>query len=292
MRSYKLVSFSLILIFVSLFLLPNLFSKKNNYHANNIRIKGSDTVIELVQIWTEKFISKNPEFNISIAGGGSGVGFAALINGTCDIVMSSRKIDSNEIKLAKVKNINPTEFEIGSDGLAVIINRNNPIKKLTVAQLSDIFTGEIFNWKKLGWINKKIVILSRENNSGTYIFFKNKILKKNNIHNEFSSDALMMTSSQAIYNEIAQNPNAIGYVSLGFVNNKIKSVSIKSTNGKNYILPTVQNVMNNTYPISRPLYIYTNGAPKGHIKKFINYILSNEGQNIILKIGFIPIKQT
>ncbi|MDR0915463.1 MAG: phosphate ABC transporter substrate-binding protein [Endomicrobium sp.] len=257
----------------------------------SIKIKGSDTIVNLVQMWTEQFIEKNPSFNINITGGGSGAGFAALINKTCDIVMSSRPIADKECKLAKYNNILPVGFEIGRDGLAVIVNKNNIIDKLTIEEVKDIFTGKISNWKSFGWEDREIVVLSRESNSGTYTFFKNKIIRHNNkSEDEFSTNVLMMPSSQSVYNEVCQNPNAIGYVGMGFVNNNVKVISIATDIHSQYIAPIPLNVMNNKYPISRPLYFYIDYKRDSAVNKFISYVLSEVSQKNIIKAGFIPAK--
>jgi phosphate transport system substrate-binding protein len=266
--------------------------KHNTVTGTSIKIKGSDTIVNLVQMLIEEFMNKNPSFNINITGGGSGAGFASLINKTCDIVMSSRKIADKEYKLAVSKNIIPVCFEIGKDGLAVIVNKNNIVNKLTIEEVRNIFTAKISNWKHFGWDNRKIVVLSRESNSGTYMFFRDKIMKKNHKYaQEFSTRVLMMPSSQAVYNEVCQNPNAIGYVGMGFVNNNVKVVSIANNAHSQYVSPIPLNVMNNTYPISRPLYFYIDSQTKYLIiNKFINYVLSEIGQRNVLKAGFIPVR--
>jgi len=238
----------------------------------------------------EKFVEQNPSFNISVTGGGSGTGFASLINKTCDIAMSSRKIEEKERVLAESKNVKPVEFKIGLDGLVVLVNKKNPVNKLTLEQLRDIFMARIINWKEVGGENRKIVILSRESNSGTHMFFKKRVLGINN-KNEFSTQSLMMPSSQAICDEVYQNPNALGYVGMGFVNERVKSVSIAVNAKSKYVYPIPKNVVNGTYPISRPLYIYTNGALQDVVKMFIDYVLSDAGQKIVLETDFVPIKK-
>ncbi|GHT16281.1 phosphate ABC transporter substrate-binding protein [Endomicrobiia bacterium] len=259
----------------------------------SIQIRGSDTIVNLIQEWVEKFVEQNPSFNISVTGGGSGTGFASLINGTCDIAMSSRRIEEKEKMLAESKNINPVEFKIGLDGLAILVNKNNPVNKLTLEQLRDIFMARITNWKEVGGRNRKIVILSRESNSGTYMFFKERVLGigDENNKNEFSTQSLMMSSSQTICNEVCQNPNALGYVGMGFVDERVKPVSVAVNAESEYVYPMPKNVMNGTYPISRPLYIYTNGESQDVVKMFIDYALSAAGQKIVLEADFIPIRK-
>jgi len=258
-----------------------------------IQIKGSDTIVNLVQAWVEEFAKLRPGVNIGITGGGSGTGFAALLNGTCDIAMASRAIEDKEIKLAKEKNIKPVEFIVGLDGLAVVVHPKNPVSKLTMDEVRDIFMGNIKNWKEVGGEDRTIVILSRESNSGTHMFFKEHVLRKGNKKGteEFSPSALLMPSSQTIVNEVMQNPNAIGYVGIGYLSNYLKAIAIAKDRKSKYIEPKIESVMNFSYAISRPLYLYTPNEPSGVVKDFINFALSNEGQKIVRKVDFVPIKK-
>jgi phosphate transport system substrate-binding protein len=257
-----------------------------------MQIKGSDTIVNLIQVWAEKFVEDKPSCNVGVTGGGSGTGFAALINGTCDIAMSSRIIEDKENSMAKNNNVAPVEYIVGLDGLAILINKNNPVNNLTLEQLRDIFMAKITNWKEVGGEDRKIVILSRESNSGTHMFFKEHVIRLGNskAKDEFAPQSLLMPSSQAIYDEVYQNPNALGYVGMGYINDGIKAVSVASDEHSAYVYPNADNVMSGKYPISRPLYLYTNGQPKGVIKDFIDYALSNEGQQIVLETDFVPIK--
>jgi phosphate transport system substrate-binding protein len=260
--------------------------------GQSIQIKGSDTIVNLVQVWAEKFVENKPDINVGVTGGGSGTGFAALFNGTCDIAMSSREIEEKEKNLAAVKNVSPVEFKVGLDGLAILINKDNPADKLTVSQLRDIFTAKITNWKEVGGPDMKIVILSRESNSGTHMFFKEHVIRggDKNSKTEFSVHSLLMPSSQAIYDEIYQNPHALGYVGMGFINDKVKAVSVAVDENSQYVYPTPENVLSGKYPVSRPLYLYTDGSPQGLTKDFIDYALSDEGQKIVLETDFVPIQ--
>lgn len=266
--------------------------QQNAGSGTSIQIKGSDTIVNLVQVWAEKFVENKPSVNVGVTGGGSGTGFAALFNRTCDIAMSSREIEEKEKNLAAGKNVNPLEFKVGLDGLAILVNKENPVDKLTISQLRDIFTAEITNWKEVGGYDKKIVILSRESNSGTHMFFKERVIRvgDKNSKEEFSVHSLLMPSSQAIYDEIYQNPCALGYVGMGFINDKVKAVSVSVDGSGEYIYPTTENVLSGKYPISRPLYLYTDGIPQGLTKDFIDYSLSNEGQKIVLETDFVPIR--
>ena len=264
-----------------------------NKKTVEIQIKGSDTIVNLLQAWAEEFCKNYPDVSIGVTGGGSGTGFAALFNRICDIAMSSREIEEQELILAKEKNIKPVEYKIGLDGLIVIVNPKNPISTLTMDQLRDIFMGKIKNWKELGGVNKKIVILSREVNSGTHVFFKEHVLRKGNKKGkeEFAPEALLMPSSQSIVNEIMQNPYAIGYVGMGYISSNIKVLSIARTSKDKPVFPSIETVLDNSYPISRPLYLYTDGEPNGIVKDFISYALSPEGQKIVAKLDFVPIRK-
>ncbi|MFH1540275.1 MAG: PstS family phosphate ABC transporter substrate-binding protein [Elusimicrobiota bacterium] len=267
--------------------------QSQNETKTGIQIKGSDTMVNLVQVWAEEFAKLNTVVNIGVTGGGSGIGFAALLNGTCDIAVASRAIEDKEVELAKEKNIKPVEFIVGLDGLSVIVHPDNPISKLTMDEVRDIFIGNVKNWKDVGGVNKPIVILSRESNSGTHVFFKEHILRRNNKKGteEFPPSALHMASSQAIVDEVMQNSNAIGYVGMGYLSNHLKAIAIAKDEKSKYIEPKIENVMNMAYPISRPLYLYTNGGPSGAIKDFIDFALSDEGQKIVRKVDFAPIKK-
>ncbi len=256
-----------------------------------MQIKGSDTIVNLVQVWAEEYVGSHQDCNIGVTGGGSGTGFAALLNNTCDIAMASRQAEDREIDLAKEKNIQYKEFIVGLDGLAVLVNKDNPVTHLTMEQLRDIFMAKITNWKEVGGDDKEIVILSRESNSGTHMFFKEHVLrhgeKKNK--NEFSPSSLLMPSSQAIFDEIYQNPHALGYVGMGFINNNVKALSISNWNSDEFVYPSIENVKSGKYPISRPLYLYTNGQPQKMAKDFINFALSPQGQKIVVETDFVPV---
>jgi len=278
------------LIFAIVLISATAFAAKDK---NSIQIKGSDTMVNLAQSWAEKFMEENPGDFIAVTGGGSGTGLSSLISGTCDIAMSSRNIKNKEVGLAKQKGINPNEIMVALDGLAVVVNPSNPVDKFTISQLADIFTGRITNWKEVGGKNEKIVLLSREVNSGTHVYFKEHVLRKGNPSGseEFASGALMLSSSQAIADEVAGNPSTIGYYGMGYISPKQKAVAIAKDEKSEYISPTLENVISGKYPISRPLFIYTNGSPQGLVKKFDDFCLSQEGQDIVLKTDFVPVKR-
>jgi phosphate transport system substrate-binding protein len=260
--------------------------------AKALQIKGSDTMVNLGQAWAEEFMKKNPDISVAVTGGGSGTGIAALLNKTTDIAESSRDIHADEVEIAKQKGMNIKEIHVGNDGIVAAVHPSNPISKLTIPQLSAIYTGKILNWKELGGQDQNIVVLSRERNSGTHVYFLEEVVKlgdKNN-PNEFSKEILMMPSSQAIIDELSNNNAAIGYFGHGYLTGKQKALLIAKDDKSLYIEPTIESVIKKAYPIARPLYFYVNGEPVENIKKFIDFILSDDGQKIVLKMDFVPIK--
>ena len=275
------------IIGIFMFFMAALYAEKDS-----IQIKGSDTMVNLGQAWAEAFMEKYPGIFVAVTGGGSGTGIASLLNGTCDIAECSRTIKEKEIALARQKGIEPKEFTVGLDGLAVVVHPDNPVDKLTIGQLSRIFTGAITNWKEVGGKDSRIVVLSREVNSGTHVYFKEHVVRKNDpeSNEEFAADALLMSSSQAIADEIAQNPQAIGYYGMGYISPHQKPVAVAKDADSTYVLPLIENVIDGRYAVSRPLLVYTNGEPKGLVKEFLDFVLSDEGQKIVLEIDFVPIK--
>lgn len=250
-------------------------------------------MVNLAQAWAEKYMEKNPGDFIAVTGGGSGTGLSSLISGTCDIAMSSRNIKEKEVALAKQKGVNSQEIKVALDGLAVVVNPANPVNKLTLEQLAAIFTGKVSSWKELGGKDEKIVVLSREVNSGTHVYFKEHVLRKGNPDGkeEFAPGALLLSSSQAIADEVAGNPAAIGYYGMGYISAKQKAVAVAPDAKSEYVEPKIENVLNGRYPICRPLFLYTNGSAQGLVKKFIDFVLSKEGQDIVLATDFVPIKE-
>jgi phosphate transport system substrate-binding protein len=250
-------------------------------------------MVNLGQAWAEDFMVKYPNVSVAVTGGGSGTGIAAMINGTTDISESSRQIKKEEIEAAQKNGVDPTEFKVGLDGLAVVVNPKNPVKELTMDQLRDIFMGTTTNWKDVGGNDGKIVLLSRESNSGTHLYFKEHVLRRGNEKGpeEFATSALLMPSSQAIADEIATNVNAIGYYGLGYVSEKQKAIAVAPMAGAPAVLPSTGAVISGEYPISRPLFMYTKGQPSGVIKSFMDFVLSEEGQKIVQELDFVPLKQ-
>jgi phosphate transport system substrate-binding protein len=259
-----------------------------------IQNKGSDTIVNLALAWAERYQTEHPDISISVTGGGSGTGIAALINGTVDIANASRAITADEIKQAKSNGVNPVQVVISRDAIAVVVNPQNPVRRLTLQQISDIYSGKINNWTGVGGDDRPIVRLSRETNSGTHVYFLQTVIRLGDPKNTtlFSTDTLLLPSSEGIINEVRQNPNAIGYDGLGYIPldlmNSVIAVAVDA--GGAYVIPSIATVNNNSYPVSRDLYMYTNGQPTGAIKDYINWILSPEAQKIVADLGFVPIK--
>lgn len=256
-----------------------------------IQIKGSDTIVNLSQAWAEAFMAENPQTSLAVTGGGSGTGIAALINGTTDIANSSRKIKKKEIDDAQKAGYYPEEFKVAIDALAVIVNPANPVKELTIDQLSGIYTGQISNWNEVGGKDQKILVLSRERNSGTHMYFLEHVLRKGNEKGpeQFAPSVLMLPSSEAIINETSTSESAIGYDGLGYVTPKVKTIAVAAKSGDPFVLPSQETATNRTYPIWRFLYMYTGFKPRGDIKAFIDFTMSEKGQKIVEEMGFVPL---
>lgn len=259
-----------------------------------IQIKGSDTMVNLGQAWAEEFMAENPNVSIAITGGGSGTGIAALINGTTDIANSSRKIKKKELEDAQKGGYYPEEFKVAVDALAVIVNPANPVKELTFDQLADIFTGKITNWNEVGGKDAKILVLSRDRNSGTHMYFLEHVLRKGNEKGpeQFAPSTLMLPSSEAIISETSTSENAIGYDGLGYVSSKVKTLAVARQQGEAFVQPSKETAMNKTYPIWRFLYMYTGFKPKGEKKAFLDFAMSAKGQKIVEDMGFVPLGES
>jgi len=252
---------------------------------------GSDTIVNLALAWAEAYQKVSPEVRISVSGGGSGTGLAALVNGTTDIANASRKIKKEEIADAEKNGIKPYEIEIARDAIGVIVNPHNPVQQLTLQQVSDIYSGQIKNWQEVGGENRPIVLLSRESNSGTHVFFLETVVRLSQKGNKalFSQDTLLLPSSEGIIAEVRQNPNAIGYDGLGYITPEVKTVAIAPKDGGEYVKPSVESVNSGQYPIARPLFMYTPGEPVGVIKAYIDWLLGPDGQQIVKELGFVPL---
>ena len=256
-----------------------------------IENKGSDTIVNLALAWAEKYQTEHPDIRISVTGGGSGTGIAALLNKTVSIANASRKISADELKEAGKQGVNPVEHIIARDAIAVIVNPGNPINQLTLQQISDIYSGKITNWKELGGEDRPIVRLSRETNSGTHVYFLETVLRLGDKKDKtlFSMDTLLLPSSEGIINELRSNPNAIGYDGLGYVPKDLKMIAIAKKANEAYVLPAIKTVNDKSYAIARDLYMYTAGEAVGAEKDYLDWILSAEAQQIVANLGFVPV---
>lgn len=254
-----------------------------------LTIKGSDTMVHLASAWAEAYMEAHPEADISVTGGGSGTGIAALLNGTTDICIASRSIKAKEIKLAEEKGLSPNEIVTSRDGIAVVVNSENPVQELTIEQIGKIYTGAYTNWSQLGGEDHDIVILSRESSSGTYVFFQEHVMKKK----DYSPEAMLMPSTSAIIQSVSQDVWSIGYVGLGYgaqAGDEVRMLHVKNDANSPAIVPSVVTVQDGSYGIARPLHFYTNGVPSGITKEFVDFVLSDAGQEIVLESGYVPIK--
>jgi phosphate transport system substrate-binding protein len=258
----------------------------------SIEMKGSDTMVNLGQHWAATFMDRHPEVEVAVAGGGSGTGIAALINGTTDIAQASRAMKGEEKEAARARGVDPYELVMGSDAIVVAVHPRNPIDRLSVDQLSDIFTGRVRNWSEVGGTDAPILLLSRERNSGTHVFFLEQVLRKGDREGkqEYAAEARMMPATQAIVDEVAVGENAIGYLGMGYFDaGRVKAVAVAETAAGPYVEPTAETAASGEYPISRPLFWYTNGAPQGVAKAFLDFALGDEGQSIVMDEGFVGI---
>ena len=256
-----------------------------NGQQRNITLKGSDTIVILGQRWAEVYMGKNPGVTIQVTGGGSGTGIAALINGTTDIAESSRPMKDKEKEEVKAKRGNEVlELPVAVDGLAVYVHESNPISELTLQQIKAIYTGQIKNWKEVGGRDDRILLYSRENNSGTYAYFKEHVLENADFH----PTAQTLPGTAAVINALAKDRRGIGYGGIAY-GKGIKHLKVKRDASSPAVEPTMENVLTSKYPISRFLYWYFAGAPTGDLKALSLWVLSKEGQTVVEKVGYYPL---
>jgi phosphate transport system substrate-binding protein len=253
--------------------------------AGTVTVKGSDTMVILSQRWAEDYMKKNAGKKVQVTGGGSGTGIAALLNGTTDVANSSRAMkDSEKAQLQQRFNAPPTETPVAKDGVAIYVNEKNPVSQLTVAQLRGIYLGDVTNWKELGGPDARIVLYSRENSSGTYVFFKENVLGKD----DMAATAQTLPGTAAVVNAVAKERNGIGYGGAAYAKG-VKELKIAGEDGQAH-LPTAENVKSGKYALARPLFVYTRSAPQGEVKDFIDFCLSAEGQAIVTQVGYYPLR--
>jgi phosphate transport system substrate-binding protein len=254
--------------------------------AGNVTIKGSDTLVRLGQRWAEEYMKKNPGTVIQVSGGGSGNGIAALLNGGTDICEASRDMKEKEYEKANELGIKPYRVSVALDGIAVFLHEENPVKEFTLSQLKGIYTGAVTNWKEVGGPDARIILYGRENNSGTYAFFKEHVLEKE----DYSEYTQTLPGTAAVVNAVSKDKNGIGYGGIAWAKG-VKFAAVKQDEKSPAIMPTVRAVSDGTYPISRELYWFFNGPPEGELKKLVNWALSEEGQKIAEDVDYVPLSK-
>jgi phosphate transport system substrate-binding protein len=256
-----------------------------------IQNKGSDTMVNLALAWAEQYQTLKPDVRLSVTGGGTGTGITSLLNGTVDIANASRAMKDEERTTALAAGIDPVEFVVARDAIAVIVNPENPVQELTLQQISAIYRGEINNWLDVGGEDRPIVRLSRETNSGTHVYFLETVIRLGSKTDKsiFAADTLLLPSSEGIISEVSDNPNAIGYDGLGYITTHVKVLAVAANPGEAYVMPSAATVNSGTYPVARDLFMYTAGEPQGEIRDYIDWILADAGQAIVSNLGFVPV---
>ncbi|MFA6923436.1 MAG: phosphate ABC transporter substrate-binding protein [Bacteroidales bacterium] len=250
-----------------------------------ITVKGSDTLVILAQRWAEVYMKSNPNVEIQVTGGGSGTGIAALINGSTDIANASRQMKQSEIdKLKERYNSMGVEIACAKDGITIFINNSNPVTELSIKQLSGIYTGKIKNWKEIGGPDAAIKLYGRENSSGTYVYFKDNVVKA-----DYAASCQTLPGTAAVVNAVKKDKYGIGYGGAAYAEG-VKDCKVKKDDKSTAYLPTAENIKSNVYPISRYLYMYLKNRPTGEIKKYIDWILGPEGQKLVVEVGYFPVK--
>lgn len=256
--------------------------------SSYLTVKGSDTMVHLVSEWAEEYMHASEGSDISVTGGGSGTGIAALINGTADVAMASRTMKQKEFDLAAKQGITVEEFDVALDGIAMIVHPDNPVNELTLQQLGDIYTGTITNWSAVGGPDQPINLLSRESSSGTYVFVQERVLGKK----DYAASARLMPATSGIIQAIASEKWSIGYVGLGYVSkagDSVKSISVKENDDSEAVIASVATVQSGKYAISRPLHLYAKANAGSASREFIDFCLSEKGQQIVMDAGYVPV---
>jgi len=259
-----------------------------------IRVEGSDTMVNIAQAWAEQYHRSHPEVSIQVLGGGSGVGIASLIAGNCDLANSSRKMSEKELAEARAKqHVEPVEHIVGYDALGVYVHPSNPLEEITLEELAEIYGegGTITRWSQLvPWPegrNDHIVRIGRQNSSGTYEFFRSVILGKKR---DFARGSVDANGSKDVVALVARTPLAIGYSGMGYQTPEVKMLRVSPGRGKPAVAPTAANALNRSYPITRPLQIYTLGQPQGVVREYLQWIYSDEGQKVVAALGYVPLR--
>jgi len=250
-----------------------------------ITVKGSDTLVILAQRWAEIYMKEHPETSVQVTGGGSGVGIAALINGTTDIANSSRPIKSTEVEKLKARfNTLGVEIPCAKDGITIFLNESNKVQELTLKQLSDIYQAKVTNWKQVGGEDAPIKLYGRENSSGTYVYFKDEVVKA-----DYASSCQTLPGTAAVVNAVKKDKYGIGYGGAAYAEG-VKHCKVKKDAQSAGILPTAESIAKNEYPITRYLYMYLKSRPTGDLKKYVDWILSPAGQKVVVEVGYFPVK--
>jgi phosphate transport system substrate-binding protein len=260
-----------------------------------IRITGSDTMVNLVQAWAENYKTKRPDVAVQVAGGGSGVGIAGLIDGILDIAASSREIEPGEVERATQHNgVKPSEFKVALDGLAIYTHRSNPIEQISIEELADIYGegGTTLKWSQLGVMNPscrsdEIIRVSRQNNSGTYVYFREALLGTSR---ELKMGSIDQSGSKDVVVLVSRTPCAIGYSGMAYVIPEVKRLKLSRKKDEPSVYPSAQTAIEGTYPLARPLYLFTRETPTGAVLEFIEWVLGEEGQKLVNDIGYVPVK--
>ena len=274
-KNFKIMIVLSLVIMLSMASVVNVKAQSNN----RVQITGSTTVLPIAQRSAEEFMNRY-DITISVRGGGSGTGIAALIDGRADIADVSRPMKEKEYEIAKNKGVKPKEHIIARDGIAVVVNNSNTVDDITLNEIKKIFTGKITNWEQVGGPNKDIVVVSRDSSSGTFEAFKEIALDEN----KYSKDALRLGSNKAVSSTVARSPYAVGYIGMAYLSNRVKALAVDG------VKPNMKTAGSGEYKIARPLFMYTDGEPTGNIKKFIDFIYSEEGQRIVNEVGYVPVK--
>lgn len=255
---------------------------------------GSDTMVNIAQAWAEAYATVEPNVSVEVSGGGSGIGIAALINGTCDIANSSRALEPEEMEKAKTKHGHDAkEFLVGFDALAIYVHPSNPINEISVEELGDIYRegGKVDKWSQIGITNPsgdEMIRVSRQNNSGTYHYFREVVVGKKA---DFKLGSRDMNGSKDVVELVSRTPNAIGYSGLGYRTDKVKVLKVSKTKGGKYIEPSIATTWDKTYPIARPMFMYTPGQPPAHVQKYLDWVHTDPGQKIVEESGYVPLQK-